>query len=105
MKYILSLFIVLTTGVQAQQNKPMIKTESKVYYLDPPSDHGKTSNTAVLKGVTYPVYVDNHGREFIFIRSDKSHKLYRRYIPDSIAHQPRVLQPSADDGVHDVNGK
>ncbi len=76
---ILSLAIVSNTG-KAQTAAAI--PQNKTFNLDKPKDEGRlTSNRATLKGETLKVYVTAKGKLFVKLKSEKTGKEYRRYIP------------------------
>ena len=70
-----------STGTTPKVNVtvPVTIPQGRTYNLDK-QDESKTTNTAIYKGVSYPVYATSKGKLFIKLGSEKTGKEYRKYI-------------------------
>lgn len=90
MKKLLFLALLLSTIANAQVSQKIAQADKKLVInettktIDLDATSGPTYQnsgyTATLKGVTYPVYVSDKGKMFIFMTSKKSGKQYRKYL-------------------------
>ena len=70
-----------STGTTPKVNVsvPITIPQGQTYNLDK-QDEQQTTNTAIYKGKTYPVFATSKGKLFIKLISEKTGKEYRKYI-------------------------
>lgn len=88
MKTLLTLILSLIGYISFSQSIP----QNKIFNLDTigkinPKDSisvsknaDKTSNTAIYKGRSLPVYTSKKGKLFIVVQSEKTKNWYRKYL-------------------------